>query len=479
MTSHTPVQAQSAPLRFSTKFTYGLGHMGWVMPSTLQAIFQLFFLTSVAGLNPARAGMVLLIAKIWDALNDPLVGWLSDRTDSRWGKRYPWIILGAVPFGICFFLLWHVPQFGNGSHQGLLFWYYVVVAILFDTASTAVALPYLALAPELTQNYTERTSLISFQAAFTSGAVTIALILAQIIFATVADTDNQYQVLGGVCGVLSVLIIYFSVWRLQKLRRQTERSQSNGSFSSPASGVPISSLSQFRSIAQNRPFLYILGIFLSAQVALQLSGSMLPYFIVTWMGEAEQTIAQVAILSSVMTILMFWIWHQLRNQLDKRMIFLLAIPFWVLARIAAVLLQPDQMGWLLGLIIVAAIGVSGCLLVPYAMLPDAIDLDELQNGQRREGVFYGFMTLLQKLSLAIALFCTGQALNWAGFVPTVTGQPIPPQPDAALVMIRWIYGPIPALIGIGCFILAYFYPLTRTAHAEILLRLQARDQVSN
>jgi glycoside/pentoside/hexuronide:cation symporter, GPH family len=476
MTSHTPVQTSSAPLQFSTKLTYGLGHMGWVMPGTIQAIFQLFFLTSVAGLNPSRAGMVLLIAKTWDALNDPLVGWLSDRTHSRWGRRYPWIVLGAIPFGVFFFLLWCVPQFGTGSNQSLLFWYYVIVAILFDTAFTAVTLPYLALAPELTQDYAERTSLISFQAAFTSVAATIALILAQFVFATVANADHKYMILGGVCGALSVGVIYLGVWGIQ---RQTRRSQPIESFPSPASSVPTSGLSQFRSILQNRPFLYILGIFLCAQVALQTSGSMLPYFIVTWMGEAEQTIAQVATSSSVMIILMFWIWHRLRHQLDKRTVFLLAIPFWVIARSATVLLQPGQIGWLLGLVVMAAIGVSVCLMVPYAMLPDVIDLDELQHGQRREGVFYGFMTLLQKLSLAIALFLTGQALDWAGFIPTVTGQPIPPQPDAVLVMIRWIYGPIPALIGIGCFILAYFYPLTRTAHAEILLRLQARYQASD
>jgi glycoside/pentoside/hexuronide:cation symporter, GPH family len=473
MTSHTSVQAQSAPLRFSTKFIYGLGHMGWVMPGTIQAIFQLFFLTSVAGLNPSRAGTVLLIAKTWDALNDPLVGWLSDRTRSRWGKRYPWIVLGAIPFGVFFFLLWCVPQFGHGSNQSLLFWYYVIVAILFDTAFTAVALPYLALAPELTQDYAERTSLISFQAAFTSGAATIALILAQVVFATVTDASSKYMILGGLCGVLSVAVIYLSVWGVQ---RQTERSQPIESFSPSLSNVPASGLSQFRSMFRNRPFLYILGIFLFAQVALQTSGSMLPYFIVTWMGETEQTIAQVAISSSVMIILMFWFWNRLRHRLDKRTIFLLGIPFWIAARLATVLLQPGQIGWLLGLVLMAAIGVSGCLMVPYAMLPDAIDLDELQHGQRREGVFYGFITLLQKLSLAIALFLTGQALNWAGFIPTVTGQPIPSQPDAALVMIRWIYGPIPALIGVGCFILAYFYPLTRTAHAEILLRLQARHQ---
>lgn len=143
-------------LRLSTKLAYGSGSLANTIPLALQNLFWLFFLTNVAGLNPSLAGTVLLIGKIWDGINDPLIGWLSDHTCSRWGRRYPWIVLGAIPFGIFLTLQWIVPQFG--SNQMLLFAYYVIISLLLDTALTIVRIPYQAIDPELTQNYAERTS---------------------------------------------------------------------------------------------------------------------------------------------------------------------------------------------------------------------------------------------------------------------------------------------------------------------------------
>jgi glycoside/pentoside/hexuronide:cation symporter, GPH family len=200
---------------------------------------------------------------------------------------------------------------------------------------------------------------------------------------------------------------------------------------------------------------------------------------VNWLGASEQTITQVAISSTVMILLMLSIWNRVSQQVGKRAIYLLAVPFWVVSRVGMMFLQPGQTGWLYGLVLIAAVGVSACLLVPYAMLPDVIDLDELQHGQRREGLFYGFMTFLQKLSLAIALFLAGKLLDWAGFVPAIAGQPAPTQPDAALLIIRWMYGPIPGCIGIGSLILVCLYPITREVHAEILLTLKERHRASD
>ena len=102
---HPPSETPAAePLNFPTKLAYGAGDLGPAITANLLAFFLLYFLTSVAGLNAALAGSVLMIGKVWDAINDPLVGVLSDRTQSRWGRRYPWMVLGAIPFGVFFFL---------------------------------------------------------------------------------------------------------------------------------------------------------------------------------------------------------------------------------------------------------------------------------------------------------------------------------------------------------------------------------------
>jgi len=126
--------------------------------------------------------------------------------------------------------------------------------------------------------------------------------------------------------------------------------------------------------------------------------------------------------------------------------------------------------------IMAGVGVSTAYLVPWSMIPDVIELDELQTGQRREGIFYGFMVLLQKFGLAFGLFLVGNALQAAGFKEAVAGQPLlPTQPASALFAIRIAVGPLPVICLIFGLVLTYFYPITREMHAQILLQLQERQ----
>jgi GPH family glycoside/pentoside/hexuronide:cation symporter len=108
------------------------------------------------------------------------------------------------------------------------------------------------------------------------------------------------------------------------------------------------------------------------------------------------------------------------------------------------------------------------------MIPDVIDLDELNTGKRREGIFYSFMVFLQKVGLAIGLFLVGQALQFSGFIESIPGQPTPIQPESALMAIRIAVGPLPMIVLVGGMILTYFYPITHEVHAEILLRLKER-----
>ncbi|MFM7442223.1 MAG: MFS transporter, partial [Snowella sp.] len=130
--------SQSEKLKFSTKLAYGAGDLGPAITANILVFYLLFFLTNVAGLPAAMAGSILTIGKIADAINDPIIGMLSDRTKSRWGRRIPWMLGGAIPFGCLYFLQWLVPQFSQNPvvNTGLLFVYYVVIGILFNLAFT-------------------------------------------------------------------------------------------------------------------------------------------------------------------------------------------------------------------------------------------------------------------------------------------------------------------------------------------------------
>ncbi len=464
----------SEKLSFAAKLAYGAGDLGSAMTANMLGVFLLIFFTNVAGIKPALAGSILLIGKIWDAVNDPIVGVLSDRTESKWGRRFPWMIYGSIPFGVFFFLQWLVPQFSADPvvNQWALFWYFVIVAILFNTAYTAVNLPYTALTPELTQDYDERTSLNSFRFAFSISGSILSLILAFIIFGVIKDNPaQQYLILGGLSALLSILPIYWCVWGTYQRVMAAEQHRRDTIVEE---SIPY--FQQLKIAFSNRPFLYVIGIYLCSWLALQNTVTIIPYFVKNWMGLSDQEFTLVIIAVQIPALVMLFVWSRVSRQLGKKVTYFMGMGLWILAEIGLFLLQPGQTGLMYGLAVLAGLGVSTAYLIPWSMMPDVIELDELNTGQRREGIFYGFMVLLQKVGLAIGLFFVGQVLQASGFLETVAGQPEPTQPASALLAIRVMIGPFPIVVLLIGLVLAYYYPITREVHAEILLKLQERKQ---
>jgi GPH family glycoside/pentoside/hexuronide:cation symporter len=467
-----PTTPKSEKLSLSTKLAYGAGDLGPAITANVGVFFALFFFTNVAGLNPGLAGSILMIGKIWDAVNDPMVGVLSDRTKSPWGRRLPWMLYGAIPFGIFFFLQWIVPRFSanDSANDWGLFWYYVIVAILFNIFYTVVNLPYTALTPELTQDYNERTTLNSFRFTFSIGGSILSLFIALGVFSLLKiERTQQYLVLAGICTVLSVLPLFWCVWGIRDrvLAFEAKRIETEEPESLP---IP----EQLRIAFSNRPFVYVVGIYLCSWLGVQVTASILPYFVVNWMGLSEPTFNLVAIAVQGTAIITLFIWSAISQRLGKKAVYFMGMAVWIIAQAGLFFLQPGQVGLMYFLAVLAGFGVSTAYLIPWSMMPDVIELDELNTGQRREGIFYGFMVFLQKLGLALGLFLVGQALEIAGFIATVPGQPAPTQPDSALLAIRIAIGPLPTLALICGLVLAYFYPITREVHAEILLKLKER-----
>ncbi|NEQ96941.1 MAG: MFS transporter [Cyanothece sp. SIO2G6] len=472
--------------------------MGAGLTANLVVFSFLIFLTNVAGLSPGLASTVLLIGKVWDAFTDPMVGFLSDRTQSRWGRRHSWMLFGSIPFGISFALLWVVP---GVESTALKFVYYVVVSLMFFTAYTAINLPYAALTPELTQDYDERTSLNSFRLSFSLGGAVFGLVLGLIISNRIADVRSQYLIIGIIGAILATLPLYWCIWGTRphlNLPSHTNGPAANGAAANgsaandfspevpnpkpeipkseiPKSEIPTPSLSfsqQLKIAFSNRPFLYVIGIYLLSWLALQVTASNIPFYAQSWMG--LESFFLVALLVQGCAIPMLFVCDRLCQRMGKRGLYFLGMGFWIIIQSFLFFLQPGQTGLLYFLALCASFGVATAYIVPWSMLPDVIELDELKTGKRREGVFYSFMTLLQKIGYAAGIFVVGQALEQAGFVAAIPGEPLPLQPDSALFAIRLVIGPFPTLCLLGGVILAYLYPITRDRHAEILLQLQER-----
>lgn len=455
----------ASKLTFAEKLAYGAGDLGPAMTANLLVFYQLFFFTDVAGIPAGLAGSVLMIGKVWDAINDPIVGVLSDRTQSKkWGRRYPWMLGGAIPFGLTFVLQWVKPDLDGMG----LFWFYVIMGVLFNTAYTAVNLPYTALTPEMTQDYNERTSLNGFRFTFSIGGSLLSIILMILVTLALpgnANRGNQYLVASVIISIISVASLIWCVFGTKKRTLHYASQQ----LVNEEEELPIAQ--QFKLAFSNRPFVYVIGIYLCSWLALQIMATVIKYFVEKYMLMPPEVANNLvlAVQGTALVALSFWSWFSSRY--GKKIAYFAGMGIWLVAQVGLFSLQPGQVGLMYFLGALAGLGVSTAYLIPWSMLPDVIDLDELNTGKRREGFFYAFMVLLQKVGLAVGLFAVGQALEQSGYNGALATQP-----PAAIEAIRWSIGPLPTVFLILGVVLAYFYPITQAYHEEILLKLADRKQ---
>jgi len=185
------------------------------------------------------------------------------------------------------------------------------------------------------------------------------------------------------------------------------------------------------------------------------------------MGLPESHFARMALTVQGTAIAMVIVWERVARLSGKRTVFLLGAPLAVLALSALITLQPGEVFMMYVLGVFAGMGVATMYMVPFSMLPDVVDLDELETGLRREGLYFSAVVFLQKLGIAVALFASGSFLGLTGFAADAESQPL-----AVLWAIRLLIGPLPAILLLGSLWFAYRYPINRRCHQQILLALQ-------
>jgi len=443
-------------LSWRTKAAYAIGDLGnSVGPGTVIPFWYLYFLTDIAKLDPALAGLSLLIGKTWDAINDPLVGILSDRTRTRWGRRRPYLLFGAIPYGVTFALLWIVPPIHN---QLLLCLYFALMYMLFDSAFTLVSCPYVALTPELTLHHDERTSLVTYRMAVSiGGGLLAALLFGLVVFPMFPEGDPlAFLTVGVVCGATFVpplLITFFGT----RERRQFQTAQA----ANPLEGV--------RFVLRNRPWRYTLGMSLLSWMPVDVAAALFPYYLIYWIGmsEGDSNMVLFIILLSALLFLPLILW--LARRLEKKTAFIIATASWVAVQLS-ILLIPQGAALLACVAAFAAgLGISSAHVLPSAMSPDVLEVDELMSGRRQEGIYAGFSVFVRKLSTGLVLSIIGPALAWSGYVEGALQQT-----PAALTTVRLLIAILPAALLVAAILTAWAYPITRQRHSEVQAELARR-----
>jgi glycoside/pentoside/hexuronide:cation symporter, GPH family len=441
-------------LSLRTKWIYGFGDISFSLTNTILAVYFAIFLTDVVGVPARLAAAAIFIGRTWDYINDPLVGYLSDRTRTRWGRRRPFLLFGALPFSLSFMLLWMHPAIEN---QVLLVIYYAAAYVLFDMAFTLVNMPYTALTPELTADYDERTSLTSYRMLFSiAGSLIAFTIPLAIISSFTPQNAGQVQFMGllfGLVCMLPVLLVFFNT-------RERSDFMTAGQ---PRLGESL------RAAYKNRPFIFAAGIYLFTWIAVDILQTALLFFLkYVLLRESQSDLIMASIFVTAILALPLWVW--VSRRWNKRLAYIVGIAFWATVQLVMVSLTPaSSLSLLLGLCVLAGIGVSAAHVLPWSIIPDAMEWDEWQTGERHEGMFYSLISLSQKVASSIAIPLILVLLDATGYAPNVAQQS-----PAALLGIRIVVGPIPAALLWAGIVFAWLYPLSRTEYDQIVAGLEAR-----
>ncbi|MFA7406482.1 MAG: MFS transporter [Anaerolineaceae bacterium] len=444
-------------LPFITNILYGMGDFGFSMNNSIISAFFSVFLVTVVGVAPGLVAIILFVGRSWDFVNDLLVGYISDRTRTRWGRRRPFLLFGTIPFGLSFLLLWLHPDFGQ---TGLVI-YYSLAYIIYEALATFVYMPYFALTPELTSDYDERTKLTSFRMMFNITGSLTAYILPLLIVGNdwTQATSRNVMIMAVAAGALAAAP-YFGVFFGTKEKKEYQSEKLPEFWPS------------LKAAFKNKPFVFGALMYLATWMAIIVIESNLQFFILhVIQRQSQNIIIMISIFVTAIFALPFWNW--VSKNWNKRWAYIIGVGFWSLVMIVLIFMNPQTPFWLiLILCVLAGIGVSAGQVLPWAIIPDAIEWEEWHTGERNEGIFYSLVTLLGKIGMAIAQPLSLLVLQISKMQ---TGQNAV-QPPSALLGIRLVVGPIPALFLIAGILIAIFYPLGRTQHRQMVDDLRTRRE---
>jgi len=450
------------------KLAYGLGDSGFSITSTALALLYLDFLINVVGLEAGLAGLAIGIGRLWDAGNDVLFGTLSDRTRSRWGRRRPYLLFGAIPFGLAFIPMWLVPDLPTQTAKAI---YYTAAYIAFDTLFTLVNTPYIAMTPDLAPSYDDRTSLHAYRMFFSIafgliGAVAPLALVDVLTQSAHLSTQAAYAAMGSLLGV-------FSIWPIFITFAATKERAAFQALRLPTLAE------SFRVAFSNKAFLVAAGIYLLTWMPIDLITFVIVFLMrdVLGLSSGERDITFGLLFGVAALALPVWVW--LSGRWDKRRAYQVGIALLALCLVWLTSVARGQTMLAFAVAALAGIGLSAAHAIPLAIMPDTLDWDELRKGTRQEAACYAVLTLAQKLVSAGTITLTGAFLAANGYVDTASTVAGVAQPESALTAIRTLTGFLPALLFVLGIALSFTYPITRERHARIVAALDKRRLVRN
>ena len=423
---------------------FGVGALGVAILVNLTATLLPPFMTNFLGIGAGVVATILLVTKLYDVVTDPLMGIISDRTESRWGRRRPYLFLGGVVGALGLVLLFVPPELDNATY---LIGYFVIALLISYTGYTLFNVPHLAMAAEMARNYHARTILMTYRTGFMMAGGFIAASSFALVQWLGNDRAAHVPVAVGF-GAIIFLACYLCFVGTASAEQTKKTSHT------------YSIMEQVRSALSNRPYVFLLSAKLCQLFGITSAGATAIYFKVGVLKLDYAFISSYIMIVTIFSVAALPMWARASKALGKRDVYMGAAAGYALVTLSWLLASPGDPN--LGLYIRGAclgICVAGILILGPALLPDTIEYDYLKTGLRREGIFSSFYTTMEKLAAAMGPSVILLVLGWYGYQSGTEGWSVD-QPESAVSAIYACAAVVPAVMCLLSIGILYFYDLS-------------------
>ncbi len=439
------------------KIAYGLPAFALAVVGIPVYVYLPKFYSDVVGIDIALMGMILLGVRLFDAVSDPVIGLVSDRTRSRFGRRRPYIAVGGVGVALAMIFLFTPPR-GESIDPTLWFAFWVFTLFAFWTV---VTVPYESLGPEISHDYTDRTTLFAVRdglliAGTLAAAAAPALVAA--IWQTAPSPEGERRKFFLLGLIYAPLLISTCLWCVHRIREQPARTAGEAS----AAG------GRWRTVWHNRPFMLLLAAYTISAIGSNLPATLILYYVQYVLQSSQADLFLILYLSTGVVFLPAWI--AIARRVGKKNAWLAAMIINTGVFLGVFFLGPGD-ALLYGILVVGSgLGFGASLALPSAIQADVIDYDELLTGMRREGRYIGLWSIAKKLAAAAGVGIGLAVLGGAGYQPNAE------QSAEVIMTLRVLYALVPCLCNIVAILIIWRFPLNARAHRDIRDAIKTRRQ---
>ena len=433
---------------------YGFGDFGFNLYWTTVSFFILYFYTDVLGLSGTVAGLIFLVAMLWDAITDPLMGYYAQRTRSRWGSYRPYFLFGAVPLGASLILTFHNPNLEGSA----LIAYVLLTHMLFRTAYTAVNIPYSALSAKITHSTEERNSLSAWRISFaTIGSAFVAYSTLKLVeLFGQGDAALGFTLTVACYAALSLPVFGILFFTVQEPDHDR------------LSGRPANLQRNLLDLLKNKPFMVVAAATVLATLGSVLASKTLVYYFKYVIGD-DTAVGTAFAINSLVILMAAPFWALVTARMSKRFVWRAGALISIASSLLLFVNASETVPVVVAIVGFSAFGAAAAHLTFWSALPDTVEYGELQNGRRDESLVFGVMGFIQKASYGVAAALAGFLLDQIGYQANAV------QSQSTLEALKIVMTLIPAGFILAAFFVIGNYRLDRVTHGRILRVLQKRE----